>query len=54
MDIPVVYLTAFGDKEIVQRAKTTDAFGYIVKPFTAVTLKEKIDKIFERLEATAG
>jgi len=27
--------------------------GYIVKPFTAQTLKEKIDKIFERLSATA-
>jgi len=25
--------------------------GYIVKPFTAVTLKEKLDKIFERLAA---
>jgi len=25
-----------------------------VKPFTAVTLKEKIDKIFERVAATAG
>ncbi|HFQ14604.1 MAG TPA: response regulator, partial [Gammaproteobacteria bacterium] len=25
--------------------------GYIVKPFTAQTLKEKLDKIFERLEA---
>jgi two-component system chemotaxis response regulator CheY len=24
--------------------------GYVVKPFTAVTLKEKIEKIFERLE----
>jgi two-component system chemotaxis response regulator CheY len=27
--------------------------GYIVKPFTAQTLKEKIDKIFERLESAA-
>jgi two-component system chemotaxis response regulator CheY len=26
----------------------------VVKPFTAVTLKEKLDKIFERLAAAAG
>jgi len=25
--------------------------GYIVKPFTAVTLKEKIEKVFERIDA---
>jgi len=33
MDIPVVYLTAHSDDHIFQRAKITDPFGYIIKPF---------------------
>jgi PAS domain S-box-containing protein len=32
-DIPIVYLTAYADEEILQRAKVTEPFGYIVKPF---------------------
>ncbi len=31
--IPVVYLTAYSDKEILERAKPTNSYGYIVKPF---------------------
>ncbi|MFP4066429.1 MAG: ATP-binding protein [Spirochaetaceae bacterium] len=30
---PVVYLTAFSDRESLERAKVTDAFGYVLKPF---------------------
>lgn len=32
-NIPVVYLTAFSDKNILKRAKITEPFGYILKPF---------------------
>jgi two-component system, chemotaxis family, chemotaxis protein CheY len=28
--------------------------GYIVKPFTAITLKEKLGKIFERIAASGA
>jgi PAS domain S-box-containing protein len=33
LKIPVVYLTAFADPEILERAKLTDPYGYLVKPF---------------------
>ena len=33
MDIPVIYLTAYSDKDIVEKAKTTGPFGYLIKPF---------------------
>ncbi len=31
--IPIVYLTAYADKKTLQRAKITEPFGYIIKPF---------------------
>jgi PAS domain S-box-containing protein len=41
--VPVVYLTAYADDETLQRAKTTDPFGYILKPFELKKLHSTIE-----------
>ncbi|MGB0663629.1 MAG: chemotaxis response regulator CheY [Pontibacterium sp.] len=48
--IPVLMVTAEAKKEQIVAAAQAGVNGYVVKPFTAVVLKEKIDKIFQRLE----
>ena len=49
-DLPVLMVTAEAKKEQIVMAAQEGVNGYIVKPFTAQTLKEKIEKIFERIE----
>lgn len=46
-DIPFLMVTAEGQKENVLEAAKNKVSNYIVKPFTAEVLKEKINKIFE-------
>lgn len=45
-DIPFLMVTAEGQKENVLEAAKNKVSNYIVKPFTAEVLKEKINKIF--------
>lgn len=47
--LPVLMVTAEQKKEQIVEAAQAGVNGYIVKPFTAATLKEKLDKVFERL-----
>ena len=49
-DIPVLMVTAEAKRDQIVEAAQAGVNGYVVKPFTAETLKEKIDKVFERLE----
>jgi len=42
-DIPVVYLTAYDDDTILERAKITQPFGYIVKPLQERELHKTIE-----------
>ncbi|WP_170114600.1 chemotaxis response regulator CheY [Pelagibaculum spongiae] len=48
--IPVLMVTAEAKREQIIMAAQAGVNGYVVKPFTAVTLKEKIDKIFQRVD----
>ncbi len=47
--LPVLMVTAEAKKEQIVAAAQAGVNGYVVKPFTAATLKEKLAKIFERL-----
>ena len=46
--LPVLMVTAEAKKENIVSAAQAGANGYIVKPFTAVTLEEKLNKIFQK------
>ena len=48
-NIPVLMVTAEAKREQIIAAAQAGVNGYVVKPFTAATLKEKLEKIFERL-----
>ncbi len=50
--MPVLMVTAENNRDQIIAAAQAGVNGYIVKPFTAVTLKEKLTKIFERIAAS--
>ena len=51
-DMPVLMVTAEAKREQIIDAAAAGVNGYIVKPFTAETLKEKIENIFRQVEAS--
>ena len=51
--IPVLMVTAEARKEDIVLAAQSGAAGYIVKPFTRATLEEKVQKILQKMAATA-
>ncbi|WP_295626842.1 chemotaxis response regulator CheY [uncultured Nitrosomonas sp.] len=50
-NIPVLMVTAEAKKENIVAAAQAGASGYIVKPFTAIVLEEKLNKIFQNMKA---
>ena len=52
-ELPILMVTAEARREQIVAAAEAGVNGYIVKPFTAQTLEQKIQKIFERLGAAA-
>jgi len=47
--LPVLMVTAEAKKENIIAAAQAGASGYVVKPFTAAVLEEKLNKIFEKM-----
>ena len=52
--IPVLMVTAEAKKENIVAAAQAGASGYVVKPFTAATLDEKLKKILEKMDSKAS
>jgi PAS domain S-box-containing protein len=50
-DLPVVYLTAHSDRTTLQRAKLTEPFGYILKPFEELELETHIEMALYKHQA---
>lgn len=50
VDIPTVFLTAYADDQTLQRAKLTNPFGYIIKPFQQNDLRVAIEIALHRHE----
>lgn len=48
LDIPVVYLTAYADEQTLRRAKVTEPFGYLLKPFDERSLHAAIEVALHR------
>ena len=51
--LPVLIVTAEARKEDIVMAAQSGAAGYIVKPFSKTTLEEKVQKILQKIAATA-
>lgn len=49
-DIPVIFLTASGDKKDVVEVLKMGAIGYVRKPFVPQDLRERVAKVFEQKE----
>jgi two-component system chemotaxis response regulator CheY len=52
--MPVLMVTAEAKRDQIVEAAQAGVNGYVVKPFTAAALKEKIERIFERIEASGA
>ncbi len=46
--IPVVYMTAFGDEDTLQRAKAAEPFGYLIKPFKPHELRATVEIVLNK------
>ena len=51
--LPVLMVTAEAKREQIIEAAQSGVNGYVIKPFTAATLSDKLGKVFERLGASA-
>jgi CheY-like chemotaxis protein len=51
LNIPIIFLTSYFDAETLERARLTQPFGYIVKPFASVNLRAALEIAFQKHES---
>jgi len=51
LDVPVVYVTAYAEEEVLKRARVTEPYGYIVKPFEDRELQAAVEIALYRHKA---
>ncbi len=51
LDIPVIFVTSFADDATIEKAKITNPYGYVLKPFTELDLKVAIEIALSRKAA---
>jgi EAL domain-containing protein (putative c-di-GMP-specific phosphodiesterase class I)/AmiR/NasT family two-component response regulator len=52
--LPIIYMTAYADDETLERAKTTEPYGYLVKPFKPHDLKTSIEVALQKYRTEAA
>ena len=50
LNIPIVYLTSYAEENIIQKAKKTEPFGYLLKPFEERDLQTTIEIALYKFE----
>jgi len=50
MEIPVIFMTAYGDAQIYEKAKSAHPYAFLVKPFDLLTLKSVIQSLKENVK----
>ncbi|MFO7447957.1 MAG: response regulator [Ignavibacteriaceae bacterium] len=50
-DIPIIYLTAYADEKTLSRAKLTQPYGYIIKPFDNLAVRSTIETALYKYNA---
>ena len=53
-DIPVIYLTAFADDDTLQKARMTEPFGYLIKPFEEQQLHSTLEMALQKHKLEAA
>jgi len=46
--VPVIYVTAFADEKVVQRARSTGPCAYLVKPFSEEAFRKSVETVLHR------
>lgn len=49
-DIPIIFMTAYSDENTLERTKSTEFYGHLIKPFSDIELQKVIEIAFSQYE----